>query len=355
MSLLRALSLSLILIIAILALPAAAAECPTLQTDFQRAIAEGNAKASLAAGDLLFRSCVIADRDWQGLSVSYAAALTRGGRTEDALEVLKRCISRQSDAAQCALEKANLLARLGRVAEAQKAMEAAHALGVGAAPIGRPPPHQDDPAALPQGGKAGTGFFVTQTGIIVTNAHVIAGCNRITTRSGPTLRLILSDPRMDLALLQASQPASATAIFRSAPAPRIGEDVVAFGYPLPGLLSSEGNVTTGILSANLGLSDNPTQLQITAPVQSGNSGGPLVDAGGNVIGVVVAKLDAGRVAARTGDLPQNVNFAIKAEEVTRMLDSQHIPFQQSPLADRRPVADLADSVSKFTVQILCQP
>src|SRR5439155_21695916 len=93
---------------------------------------------------------------------------------------------------------------------------------------------------------------------------------------------------------------------------RQGDGIVAVGFPLRGLLASGPNVTTGTISALAGLGDDSRYLQITAPVQPGSSGGPLLDQSGNVVGVVVGKLDALRVAQAIGDIPQNVNFAINA-------------------------------------------
>jgi uncharacterized protein len=90
---------------------------------------------------------------------------------------------------------------------------------------------------------------------------------------------------------------------------RQGDSVVALGYPLTGLLSSDVNVTTGVISALAGVRSDTRFLQLTAPVQPGNSGGPLLDMSGHLVGVVSAKLNA--VAVATGDIPQNVNFALK--------------------------------------------
>jgi S1-C subfamily serine protease len=93
---------------------------------------------------------------------------------------------------------------------------------------------------------------------------------------------------------------------------------------LPGLLASEANVTTGTVSALAGIGNDTRFLQMTVPVQPGNSGGPLLDLEGRVVGVVVGKLDALKVASVTGDIPQNVNFAIKAEVVRRFLDASGV-------------------------------
>jgi S1-C subfamily serine protease len=89
--------------------------------------------------------------------------------------------------------------------------------------------------------------------------------------------------------------------------------LVSLGYPLSGLLSSDANVSVGNVSALAGLRDDSRYLQISAPVQPGNSGGPLLDASGHLVGIVTAKLDAVRLARFTGDIPQNVNFALKTE------------------------------------------
>ena len=115
----------------------------------------------------------------------------------------------------------------------------------------------------------------------------------------------------DLALLRTrAGTARAVAKFRQGRGIRPGASVVVMGYPLRGLLASEANVSAGAVSALAGPGDDRRLIQITAPVQPGNSGGPVLDAAGNVVGVVVAKLDAIRIARSTGDIPQNVNFAI---------------------------------------------
>ena len=101
-------------------------------------------------------------------------------------------------------------------------------------------------------------------------------------------------------------------------APRFakGEQIVIYGFPLAGALASTGNLATGIVSALAGLGDDTSKLQISAPIQPGNSGGPVLDQSGHVIGVVVSKLNAIKAASITGDIPQNVNFAIKTGVVT---------------------------------------
>ena len=132
------------------------------------------------------------------------------------------------------------------------------------------------------------------------------------------VEVMTRDESSDLTLLRApAGTARAVAKFRQGRGIRPGASVVVLGYPLRDLLASEANVSTGAVSALAGPGDDRRLIQLTAPVQPGNSGGPVLDAAGNVVGVVVAKLDAIRVARSTGDIPQNVNFALSVRETAR--------------------------------------
>lgn len=194
----------------------------------------------------------------------------------------------------------------------------------------------------------GSGFFVSDHGHILTNNHVIAGCDTITTRDGKPVRVVDADPRKDLALLKADVTPHTVATFRNGAPPKVGDSVVVFGFPLQGLLSSEGNVTTGVLSATSGLQDDVRFVQITAPVQPGNSGGPLLDSSGHVVGVIVSTLDVLKVASVIGNVPQNVNFAVHWAAVRAFLDEQGIPYRRETsqrVLSTREVAALASDMS----------
>ncbi|WP_270938561.1 S1C family serine protease, partial [Falsiroseomonas oryzae] len=185
---------------------------------------------------------------------------------------------------------------------------------------GAPPP-------APPGGtgrtlSTGTGFVVAP-GRALTNQHVIDGCRgvRLRTSGGAEMnaRVLAADRDRDLALLEVPAEAGPALPFRRDGNVRRGEGVVTYGFPLAGILSSGPTLTTGEISALAGLADNQRQYQISAPVQPGNSGGPLLDLAGNVVGVIVSKLNAQRIAQRTGDIPQNVNFAVKGTEALDFL------------------------------------
>ena len=129
---------------------------------------------------------------------------------------------------------------------------------------------------------------------------------------------------------------------------------MALGYPLSGLLATTPNVSVGNVSALAGIGDNSRYLQISAPVQSGNSGGPLLDASGHLIGIVTGKLDATRIFQVLGDIPQNVNFAIKAEVVRTFLDSKGITYQTARSEGQLSPADVGEMARPLTVQIECE-
>ena len=172
---------------------------------------------------------------------------------------------------------------------------------------------------------------------------------RVRTAGGRELTgtVAASDPERDLALLAVGGGGGGelgpALPFRSGPELRRGEGVVTYGFPLAGLLSSGPTLTTGEVSALAGLRDNPRQFQISAPVQPGNSGGPLLDRSGNVVGIVVSKLNAQRVARSTGDIPQNVNFAVKGTEALDFLRRNGV---QPRLAHSAGAARGADEVGE---------
>src|SRR5262249_23575806 len=191
-----------------------------------------------------------------------------------------------------------------------------------------PPPvdtrHNSETATV----SSGTGFFVSTSGYVLTNAHVVDGCTQaqITQNAqAPILaRVSARDVVNDLALLQTSATPQTIAPLRAGA--KVGENVAVFGFPLPGLLASSGNFTLGNITATAGLLDDTRMLQISAPIQPDNSGGPVLDNAGNVVGIVVAKLDALKYVAANKDVAQNINFSIKTAVAVNFLESNGIAF-----------------------------
>ena len=206
----------------------------------------------------------------------------------------------------------------------------------------------------------GTGVIVARDGLVVTNDHVVRTCGdiRIHDRDGATTPATLKahDERNDLALLKSSHEWSDAARFRDGGSIRAGDGVVAVGYPLSGMLGSESeaSITTGTVSALSGLGNDTRFLQLTAPVQPGNSGGALLDMSGHLVGVVTAKLNALAVAGITGDIPQNVNFALKDAVVRSFLDANSVTYAEAPTANALSAADVGAMAKKFTVLVECR-
>ena len=193
---------------------------------------------------------------------------------------------------------------------------------------------------------------------MLTNAHVAGDCQRIGVMletGRVAAQLVRKDERNDLALIKVDVRNPVPFVrFRAQPSIRAGDDIVVSGFPLPTLLQNGLNITTGNVSAMSGLGGNIALMQITAPVQPGNSGGPLLDLSGNLVGVVVSKLNAQRVAQATGDIPQNVNFAVQGAVARLFLDAGGQRYAEAPSQRDMKAADVADLSRSFTFQIECR-
>ena len=201
---------------------------------------------------------------------------------------------------------------------------------------------------------SGTGFLVNGNGDLVTNAHVVTDCTKVTVSGlGDATRKYV-DIQNDLAVISTSQPPTGISALsiRRAP-PRLGENVAALGYPLSDILSDSIKITTGNINSLVGMANDTRYLQISAPIQPGNSGGPLVDQAGHVIGINTATLGT-KYAAENGVLPQNVNFAARASVLEVFLQARDVTYQTVETAEAPlDTPDLADMVSKSVFQILC--
>ena len=205
------------------------------------------------------------------------------------------------------------------------------------------------------GNSSGTGILVAGSSVI-TNQHVVATCGSIDVifdgkRHPATVKR--RDTKNDLALLNV--PTLPQAIYpplrNKASA---GEGVMVAGYPLSGLLSSDMIVTDGIVNALSGIGNDPSQMQISAPVQPGNSGGPVIDKSGALVGVVVSKFNALRAASVTGDIAQNINFAIKPEVLRLFLEAENVVVVSTDSKTRLESDILAQKARGFTAKIECK-
>lgn len=204
---------------------------------------------------------------------------------------------------------------------------------------------------------SGTGFAVSRTGHIVTNHHVVADCQSIAFRllgmPEYSAEIIASNVQFDLALLKvdyATDPAS----FPVNDSLRLGDEIVVYGFPLIGDLSSQGNLTNGVVSALTGLEDDLATFQMNAQIQPGNSGGPVINRSGSIVGVVSSTANDDYFIRRSGNTPQNINFAIKASILRSFLDANNIDYEASQQTGLLSIADIAEAAQSYTGTVSCQ-
>lgn len=201
--------------------------------------------------------------------------------------------------------------------------------------------------------RQGTGFLISTNGHVLTCAHVLAGRKEATVwLSGVRHRaeLVKVDESNDLALLRIplTEKSSVAPLHLSTRTNDVmGKEVFTIGFPMSEMLGIEPRLTKGIISASVGLKDNPDYLQISAAIQPGNSGGPLFDETGEVMGVVNSTVNALAVMRRTaGGLPQNVNFAVKGSVIKSFLERAKITTaSRAPDAPNMPVDVVKNSVT----------
>ncbi len=213
------------------------------------------------------------------------------------------------------------------------------------------------PDVKPSKQATGTAFVVSSEGHALTNHHVINGCAevKIAGREG-VVKVITSDSVNDLALLQFSGKVNDIATLNPDLGKlRQGDDIIVFGYPLNWVLSSGGNLTPGTISALTGMGNNTNQIQITAPIQPGSSGSPVMDKKGNVVGVVSMKLSDTKMVKSTGSVGQNVNFAVNGQTVKSFLDANKVPYKTGGgfFSREKGNADIAEEARKSTMLVEC--
>jgi S1-C subfamily serine protease len=208
------------------------------------------------------------------------------------------------------------------------------------------------------GPSSGTGFFVAD-GSVLTNYHVIKGCTRRISVAYPNHKPEDAynagiDETNDLALLRTKMPNRGTAEFRYQP--KLGEPVAAYGFPLGQILATEENFTLGNVTSVAGLGGDSRHFQISAPVQPGSSGGPVLDASGRVTGIAMSSLDTLKMVNITGQVPQNVNFAISASIAINFLTIKDVTpkISSTAVAEKLEPEKLAEVAKRFTVQVSCE-
>ena len=214
----------------------------------------------------------------------------------------------------------------------------------------------------------GSGFYVSKFRHVVTNQHVVNKCNKITVGDSMSTQipadLIASDKRNDLAILQSISMEMASAetksfvqklaiqivpvlsggLIRSEDVTG-GEKIYVAGFPLGNMVSDQMKLNDGIVSATKGMDNDVSQFIISSDIKKGNSGGPVYDNKGNIVGVAVSRLNVNRT--------DTINFAIKGSTVKQFLSVHNVPTKWSNRLDNIDTKDLYQIASKQTVMVVC--
>ena len=212
-----------------------------------------------------------------------------------------------------------------------------------------------DPSLITIG--SGSGFYINNKGYALTNNHVIDICAQsvaVIDGKETLFRVIATDKTNDVAVLKTNYK-SRNFIKINEDGAKLGENVIAVGYPLAGRLSDSVKITKGIVSSLSGLDNNIGQIQIDAALQPGNSGGPVLNENGELVGIASAGLNKLLMAKEAKYIPENVNFAVASPIIVNILKSKKVkyttPSMFSGSYSNTELAELGDS---STIQLFCR-
>ena len=202
---------------------------------------------------------------------------------------------------------------------------------------------------------SGTGFLINTDGYVATNFHVINDASEIELvfpidgiNVTYTAKTIVTDKTNDLAILKIDDPSFNKLNYLPYEISvdyEVGEVVYTIGYPQPDIMGTEAKLTTGIITALSGIDNDNTRIQISVQIQPGNSGGPLFNSKGNIVGVTASTLNALFMAKYKGNIPQNVNYAIKSEYLKVLTKS--IKMDGNNIIKNMELKDKAKTVKSF--------
>lgn len=202
----------------------------------------------------------------------------------------------------------------------------------------------------------GTGFFISNDGYVLTNSHVIEGSSNISiilNGKSVSATLVDYDSSNDIALLKVNESVEGLPIELKKKAKQ-GTEIAVLGYPNIGLQGNEQKATFGYINANSGIQGDTRYFQIDSPIQPGNSGSPMVNENGVVIGIASASLNQTAAIKATGTLAQNVNYAVKIAYALPMLINHGVVYIETIGQKPLEKTELIESVSKSVVLVVAE-
>jgi S1-C subfamily serine protease len=200
---------------------------------------------------------------------------------------------------------------------------------------------------------SGTAFYISSR-VLITAHHVVDGCRRIGLPDGTELTLVAHDSNLDIAALMAPSGARSWLTFSDGTDARLGQKVHAVGFPYYSIAGTSLHLTGGNVSSLADVNDDRRFFSFSAPVQPGNSGGPLIDSDGGVVGVVVSRLSERYIAEATGSLPQNINYALARPELDRFLAQHALHAAPAGLGHFDTDDGAPPGIEAAIVPVLCQ-
>jgi len=203
----------------------------------------------------------------------------------------------------------------------------------------------------------GSGFFVSSDGSVITSRHVVEGCAEVTvTPTFGEMKLataVIPDDRADIALLRTSGGAPSIAPLVPRKGPEVIGPAFVIGYPELGMVTIEPVLTDVEVLHRESTTPFGPAIVVSGDVRKGNSGGPLLDGGGDVIGVVVAKVDSVNVYRTTGEVVREIGLALPSEVLHRFLASHGVTHREAQRRPPQPNARVLDNSRGFMAQIGC--
>jgi S1-C subfamily serine protease len=207
-----------------------------------------------------------------------------------------------------------------------------------------------------RGISTGTGFFISNDGYVLTNSHVIEGSSNISiilNGKSVSASLIDHDSSNDIALLKVDKSVEGLSIELKKKTKQ-GTEIAVLGYPNIGLQGNEQKATFGFINANSGIQGDTRYFQISSPIQPGNSGSPMVNEKGVVIGIASASLNQTAAIKSTGTLAQNVNYAVKIAYALPMLINHGVEYIEPVGQKTLEKTDLIESISNSVVLVVAE-
>ena len=232
------------------------------------------------------------------------------------------------------------------------------------------PPIQDnrEKPTVVSATSSGSGFLASKSGLVITNYHVVEGTDNIEIRI-PALGksfpadLRIKDINNDLAVLEMKGFDYENHYSKAIPykigslnAAKMGQEVFTLGFPLGSIMGTQARLSTGRINSLYGIDEDPRLLQIGTPLQPGNSGGPLFNMDGEIVGIVVSGLNAKYFYDNLGIIPQNVNFAVKVnylESLLSMLPGSDDLSKGAKGYNLVSLEIMVEQLNPYIVQVIC--